>query len=297
LYVFAHELGHLQQQAAGALDEELAAAADKNVRVSVLKMCRHADELTAAGFRLMGGYSAAVERGSEQRSIADRYRAEREQYEKQLDDLFGEESRADAFAEKVAISFVQDLKSVPLLAGAPPLWLETGHILSETIAWMGLHNWFAELHTFLRKTCNSDDVRVLQLCPSPDANGWLGLGRIFGDVHRPQLLRAFRFSSAWLSRSSEEYAKPATKRTIWPDQAALRTSTPSKRAELIWEFGELQRHMLISMLLDVPVKVSFVGCTAGWQWFNDQSGHNNDQAVIWDYFRLEDEMRRLVQMP
>lgn len=294
-YVLAHELGHVHEELDGSLDSKPATHDARGPRLNVLKMCRHADELRAAGYRLPGPYGEAGSLGTAQREVADQYRREREVYERELDSLFVAERRADAFAESVTLGYLEQLKSLPVLAGTPPSWLEVGHIMSETVMWVAMQNWFASLHTFLRKNCTSDDPRLMLLCLTPMAEGWLSLASIFGDVHRTTLLRAVEHANGWLAMSSKEAAKPEDQRTIWITEERLKAAAPVERAQLFWEYADLQTKTLLSMLLDVPIKVSVVGCTAGWQWFNPDEQHNNSQWIMWDFFRLEDEVARMTR--
>jgi hypothetical protein len=127
-----------------------------------------------------------------------------------------------------------------------------------------------------------------------DREKYIQVASLFGDVHRFLLLRSLLGIERILKERTDYFTLPTEQKTIWPDAEKLKTMSDQEGLETTWYFGQVQQYVLLSILMDTPVKLSYVGCSTGWFKEIDKK-RGTPQLLVMTFEPIDVAMRRLRQ--
>ncbi len=263
-FFLAHEAGHLRD----ALDDRSfssfvrpGAPLETRVAGAVVKLCRHVEDLAAAGFDLPGG-GAVLDRRSELRRREQELRADVDEADLVNHAAWFEEERAaDRWGAEILVDHLAQLaENDPVAAEGER------NLLVKGVFGAAMHSWFRDLMTFGEKLPHGGlaDSRSLALAFAMDRMRYVNAAELFGDIHRFTLLRATLMIEEVLSPTGV-FDRPEAERGMWAGGPAA---------------DSLQRYVLLCILMDTAVKLATIGCATGWMLDVDRARGTEQIFVI-----------------
>jgi hypothetical protein len=89
---------------------------------------------------------------------------------------------------------------------------------------------------------------------------YVDASQVFGEVHRFVLLRSLLAIGSLL----RGILPPEDLQSIWPAKDIIYSGNEDAISREAERSGDLQRHTLLRILMDTPVKFAYTACATGW---------------------------------
>jgi hypothetical protein len=287
LFLVGHELGHLDeghdQRSFGAFVDPRAPLETK-LGNAVVKLSRHARELTRLGFGLPG-FEHALDDAAVG-ADARRWRETLTDLEARHKQWFDAESAADDFAAVLVQHVLDRIAAIDPVRSDQLLVRGVNALFA-----MALYQWQRDLDVFLgklglRELPTPQDLSILMM---QKREHYVHAAELFGPVHRFTLLRAILAINGWL------HARGALNRPI--DKAVSRTAPVPNRPLL--DASAVQhcwrREVLLRIHLDTAIKIANVGSVTGWMLETDVR-RGTPQLFVMTFESIARAMQRLHAM-
>jgi hypothetical protein len=154
--------------------------------------------------------------------------------------------------------------------------------------------WYKDLSAFLDKLdCGrTNDAKSLMFEMLKNRERYIQAASLFGDIHRFTLLRANLTIEAVMRARSSWFEENAETRSIWYSRDPM--SPPADFVSLKkWRLAEnLQRFYMTGILMDIAVKISFIGFSTGWIKEIDKK-RRSPQIFMMSFYSIPEELERL----
>lgn len=283
IFLIGHELGHLNQghdqRAFGAFVDQ-AALPETRLGNAVVKLARHARELTRLGFGLPG-FEEVIDESSEVGSNEKHWREVLHDIQVNHQRWFTDEGDADDFAT----ALVQEV----LDRTAASDHLLTG--LVNALFATAMYHWQRDLSVFMHKVDVGDlsSAQAFTVTMMKSREHYVYAAELFGEVHRFTLLRAILAINAWLhARGVLQAPLDRPVRRIEPiiDRPPLDTNVSSE----CW-----QREYLLRIHVDTAVKIANHGSATGWVLEADKA-RGTQQVFMMHFESIRQSVDRLRRM-
>ncbi|MCU7843327.1 MAG: hypothetical protein KZQ93_05760 [Candidatus Thiodiazotropha sp. (ex Monitilora ramsayi)] len=295
IFFGAHEVGHIirrqnNRDFIAALPRD--APLEHKLANAVVKMCLHAEDFFHVGFRL-DGFDDITDTESRVRRVESSLRTTTEAAFSNYATFFEEEKHADQIATRLIIDYFNNLESTNKV-----LALEEQQLFVRSLFFIGLYTWYKDLSSFIKKGCYPLKVRnstQLMICMMRSRQQYVTASSLFGNVHRSTILRAYLVIEAIVEKRLNFISIPKNERSIWISQEEIDQLPQREAAFAIWRAGTLQNYALLKIVMDTPIKFSYVGCATGWYKELDQE-RGSPQLLLMSFETLEKALQRLLQL-
>ncbi len=264
---------------------------EKNIVNAVVKMCRQAEEFDELGFGLPGFKQILVDERIRNTEVG--FREKVGTLYKNYKLFYEQETQADESAARLVLQYLERLENQNRHRA-----LQEQYVLSESLYFLAIYYWYKDFLTFMESGCplGSRNSQQFIICMMTHRDQYVKAASLFGDVHRPILLRAVTLLERVIDQRTNYFRLPAEERTIWVSKEQLQSVEPKKAQEMVWHYGMLQSYFLLSILMDTPVKLSYTGCATGWFKEMDKK-RGTPQLFMMEFEPINQALGRLTKIP
>ena len=293
-YFISHEIGHLlsgeDQRNYGAFLEQ-DAPLEHRIANAVVKMGMHMDDKSGYGFTLGDG-PRAEKQYTDIKQVADALHATVVHATLNHPKWFREEKEADERANKVVIEYLNKLGLINELAADRML-----HRFVRGLFVAGIYSWFKDLGAFLDKldSGRTNDSQSLIMEMMKNRERYIQAASLFGDVHRFTLLRANLTIEAVMRARCSWFEEDTETRSIWYSRNPVAPPYDFAELQKWWLAENLQRYYMLCILMDMAVKMSFIGYSTGWIKEIDKK-RGTPQLFMMSFYSIPHEVELLKKM-
>jgi len=262
LFLIGHEIGHIKDAGEGRsfinrLNPD--APLEKRVANAVVRMCRHVEEFNELGYDLPGWKDAADLKSRVRKAeLQLREKEELMVYYENTSQWYQDEVSADKIAAAIILHYLNGLKKIDAL--------EAEHFFISNLFFMSVYYLYKDIYNFSIKACGKpmENSSELMICMMKSRDQYIKAASLFGDVHMFFLLRSILAIEKILEQRTDFFRTDKCENTIWISKEEFEKLDKNEQMTTFWYYSNLQKYVLLSIIMDTPIKFAYVGCSTGW---------------------------------